>query len=75
MTTLCIDTNIVVGFITGRSSYIELWEPWIENTVDLVAPTLISYEITNVLHRYLMAGEFSETQVDEYLQDFFSLES
>lgn len=73
MTTLCIDANIVVGFITGRPKYIELWEPWIENSNNLIAPTLIYYEVTNVLHRYLTAGELSETQVDEYLQDVFNL--
>jgi predicted nucleic acid-binding protein len=73
MTTLCIDTNIVVGFITGRAKYVELWEPWLENSTRFIAPTLIYYEITNVLHRYLIAGELSEDQVTEYLQDSFSL--
>lgn len=61
--THCVDASIVVRLVTaaGPSPVRSLWETWQVERPRLVAPTLMSYEVVNALHRAVrldaMTGE------------------
>ncbi len=56
---ICIDASLVVGVIReGPGSRAKAqWQEWEGNGAAFVAPTLLYYELTNALHRYVVHGE------------------
>lgn len=51
----CLDASILVRFlISGEAGtpIAQLWESWLEAGSNLVAPTLLFYELGNALHQY-----------------------
>jgi predicted nucleic acid-binding protein len=68
---ICVDASIVIPLVVegGNIKRIsELWITWHESESVLIAPTLLSYEVTNVLRRYLVHGELSEEETTKALQ-------
>jgi len=43
------------------------WREWTRQRRRFLAPELLGYEVTNVLHRYVLSGELTEAEADEAL--------
>jgi predicted nucleic acid-binding protein len=59
---VCVDAGVVLRLVLGTGNELELsslWENWARRSLVVVAPTLLLYEVTNVLHRYRHAGLIS----------------
>jgi len=68
---VCLDASLVVQFIlnAGRESpLLSLWEAWHQPGRVLVAPTLLYYEVSNALHRYVLHGDLSPEQATEAME-------
>lgn len=56
--TICVDASLVVGLYASvpDERVRELWGRWQQDRQQLVAPTLLRFEVTNALYRYQKAG-------------------
>ena len=70
--TVCVDARIVVQHVVSDAAE-DLWEAWAQSSVRLIAPTLLYYEVTNGLYRYLKAGIFSLETVEKTLRAALAL--
>jgi predicted nucleic acid-binding protein len=53
---VCLDANLVVRLVESgerESPIVALWRQWREDGRPVVAPTLLYYEVSNALHRYV----------------------
>lgn len=67
---VCVDASIVVRLVesgTHESPIVELWSGWHEAGRSLMAPTLLYYEVSNALHRYVVHGELRPEEAAEAL--------
>ncbi|MGQ9586721.1 MAG: type II toxin-antitoxin system VapC family toxin [Anaerolineae bacterium] len=67
---VCVDASIVlrlVGSGTHESPVVRLWTAWHEAGRPLVAPTLLPYEVTSALRRYVAHGELRPEEAGEAL--------
>ncbi len=64
---VCVDASLVVRLLLGPQSQeiAALWEQWDQKHRDLVAPTLIYYEISNALYQYERHGKLSADTLAE----------
>lgn len=56
---VCVDANLVVIIVTPeaqRPAVLRLWESWLEQNRELVAPRLLTYEVTAALWRKVWRG-------------------
>lgn len=56
---VCIDANLVVIIVAPeaqRPAVLRLWESWLEQNRELVAPRLLTYEVTAALWRKVWRG-------------------
>jgi len=60
--TICLDAGLVIRrvFFPDDSSTSQAWETWENQGCHCAAPTLLPYEVTNVLHRYAQQGLLSQ---------------
>ncbi|MBN1450593.1 MAG: type II toxin-antitoxin system VapC family toxin [Anaerolineales bacterium] len=65
--TVCVDANVVTQRVVSNAAE-NLWETWAQSGVRLVAPTLLYYEVTNSLYRYLKAGIFTFETIEKTLR-------
>ncbi|MCC5637508.1 type II toxin-antitoxin system VapC family toxin [Nostoc sp. CHAB 5844] len=73
---ICVDANFVVKLITNASEtspYITLWDNWEQNQIQVIAPTLLGYEVTNVFHRMQLAKQLLQTEAQESLNNALNL--
>jgi predicted nucleic acid-binding protein len=51
--TICIDASIIlrVVLLPDNTSIQNLWQSWVSKEIQLVAPTLLFYEVTNALYQ------------------------
>lgn len=70
--TVCVDASIVIQRVVSNAAE-DLWETWTQSGVRLIAPTLLYYEVTNGLYRYLKAGIFSLETVEKTLRAAMAL--
>lgn len=62
---ICPDANLVVQLLVttqADSPILDLWRGWLEEPANLVAPTLIFYEVNNALHRYASYGQLTPAE-------------
>lgn len=67
---VCVDASFLLRLLLDgeMASYADdLWETWHREGRRLVAPTLLYYEVTNALHRYVAHGELSPDEVKTLL--------
>ena len=64
--TLCVDASVVIRHITSQT-VTDLWESWMQDEANIVAPTLLYYEVTNGLYRYQKAGILPPEAVEKAL--------
>jgi predicted nucleic acid-binding protein len=56
---VCVDANIVVKIVSPeelRPQALALWQSWLNTEREVVAPRLLSYEVTSVLRRKAARG-------------------
>lgn len=72
---LCVDANLVIRLVADPKdeSIRRLWEQWDAEKRQLAAPTLLYYEVTNVLDRYQKQGLMSASAVRLALKAALSL--
>jgi predicted nucleic acid-binding protein len=71
MSLLCIDTSFVIRLITQtptHSTYLELWEQWMNTETEVIAPSLLPYEVCNGLHRQAIANLITFAESEQLLQ-------
>lgn len=74
---ICVDASFVVRLATSGTalySFRDLWNEWQSAGYTKVAPTLFYYEITNALHRYVVAGQLLPEEADQALEYVLNLE-
>lgn len=67
---VCVDASFVLRLLESTDSEspsVRLWIEWHENGRPVVAPSLLYYEITNALHRYVVHGELLPEEAFELL--------
>lgn len=74
---ICVDASFVVRLATSEtavSPYRDLWNQWQSTGATKVAPTLFYYEVTNAVHRYVVAGQILPEEADQILEYILNLE-
>jgi predicted nucleic acid-binding protein len=74
---VCVDASLVVRLIesgTCEAPVVMLWEEWHEAGRSLVAPTLLYYEVTNAIRRYVVHGELLPEEAAEALEAALELD-
>lgn len=74
--TICPDANLVVRLLLNDdpgADIVALWKEWHIAEYSLVAPSLIFYEVSNVLHQYARHGRLRVDDVETGLQFAFRL--
>jgi predicted nucleic acid-binding protein len=57
---ICVDANFIVKLINNPSEtspHLKLWNNWEQNQTQIIAPTLLCYEVKNVFHRMQLAKQ------------------
>lgn len=72
---LCVDANLVIRLVADPKdeSVRELWDRWDAEGRQVIAPTLLYYEVTNALYRYRRQGLMSLAAVRLALKAALSL--
>lgn len=61
----CVDASLIVRILDADSAAVSAWERLIESDGDLIAPSLLHYEVTNALHQQQRTGKITaETAQD-----------
>lgn len=74
---ICVDANLVVRLVlsgTYDSPIVSLWQKWHEDRYSIVAPTLLYYEVSNALRRYVVHGEILPDEALEGLEAALDLD-
>jgi predicted nucleic acid-binding protein len=69
--TICVDASLVVRLLLSgeyASPVVVLWKAWHEAESLIAAPTLIHYEVSNALRRYVVHGELLPEEAAEALE-------
>ncbi|GJM41609.1 MAG: hypothetical protein DHS20C20_18910 [Ardenticatenaceae bacterium] len=72
----CPDASLLVRFLLfgePGSPIANLWESWLKAGASLIAPTLIFYEVNNVLHQYVRHGQLTNHEAETAFQLGLSL--
>ncbi len=72
----CVDANFVVKLVNNPSEtspYLTLWDRWEQSQTQIIAPTLLCYEVTNVFHRIRRAGQLLDKEAQQSLNNALNL--
>jgi predicted nucleic acid-binding protein len=68
----CVDASLVVRILDADPAVIPVWERLVQSDGDLIAPSLLHYEVANVLHKQrrsgLVSAELAALQLDRCLR-------
>lgn len=72
---ICVDANLVVRLLASPSDDAVrlLWSQWRTARIQLVAPELLRYEVTNAFHRLSLAAPRNRAEVRNGLSDALAL--
>jgi len=72
---LCVDANLVIRLLVdpAHQATQALWDDWEAQHRHLAAPTLLPYEVSNALYRYLKLGYLSTCAVQLALEAALAL--
>ena len=73
---ICIDASIIIRLLVGgegAEQVATLWQEWKTSDHQLVAPSLMPYEVANVLHQHVRHGSLQPVEADEALHIALSL--
>ena len=74
--TICVDASLVIRLLLSgeyTSPVAVLWRAWHEAESLIVAPTLIHYEVSNALRRYVVHGGLLPEEAAEALEAVLQL--
>ena len=62
----CVDASVLVRVLTNtaRPETVAAWNQWRARPGQLIAPSLMHFELSNALHQYTRAGVFQADTVD-----------
>lgn len=68
--TQCIDANIVLRLLNApdHPAVADLWSEFVAADADVIAPTLLTYELANALHQQWRAGRFDREGAGNLLE-------
>lgn len=69
-TNICPDASLVVRLLLNdeEGTPIDLlWQGWFQSGVNLIAPTLLFYEVSNALYRYVIHRQLTRDEVEKTL--------
>ena len=72
----CVDANIVIKLVVEEVDSVladALWESWVQNEVQIMAPALLRYEVTAVLRKKVYQNQLSLTMAGKALSAAFAL--
>lgn len=75
--TACVDASLIVAMLLPErytEAATKLWETWINNDVQIVAPTLLSYEVTSAIYRKVLQGKITSQDGQAALQQFLAMD-
>lgn len=73
---ICVDASILIRLLVGGDDserVAELWSEWKTNRQQLIAPSLMPYEVANVLHQYVRHGSLKPDKAANALRIALSL--
>ena len=73
---VCVDAGVVVSLVTRGpegSPYTAAWRRWHEGGLAPVAPSLLTYEVANALHRYVHHGMLLLEEASDALEAVLGL--
>ena len=72
---ICVDASVVVRVVLAPTPPVvqRLWSDWQQAGREILAPSLLLYELTNALYRYQRAGVASPVLMQEALSLALSL--
>ncbi len=73
---ICIDASIIIRLLIGGGGAEQvavLWSEWRTNHRQLIAPSLMPYEVANVLHQYVRHGSLQPEEAGDALRIALSL--
>ncbi len=73
---ICIDASFIVRYFTSSSTesiYQQYWSQWQTKGYNIVAPTLIIYEVCNAFHRASVAGQITQEEAEQFLERALNL--
>ncbi|MGI0481034.1 type II toxin-antitoxin system VapC family toxin [Geminocystis sp. CENA526] len=73
---ICLDASFVIRYLSQNNSdsiYVQKLREWQEKNYTLIAPTLIMYEVTNAFHRAVIAGQITESEAKNFLEEAMAL--
>ena len=68
---VCVDASLVMRLLmsgTSETRVVALWSEWHEAGRPVVAPTLLYYEVSNALRRYVVHGELLSQEASDGLE-------
>ena len=71
-----VDANLALKWVlieADSTLSISLLDQWTDEGKEIIAPALFAYEVTNILHRQVIAGKLTYEEADEGLARLFSL--
>ena len=74
---VCVDASIIISLVTSEAQsqkVLDLWTKWMQEDIDVVAPSLLSYEVTSALRRKVVRGIMSYEDARRSLEAFSSLD-
>ena len=74
---VCVDASFLLRLLESDevgSTFIRLWTEWHRDARQLVAPTLLYYEVANALYRYIVHGELLPQEAAEALDAMLRLD-
>ena len=73
---ICIDASIIIRLLIGGKGaerVATLWSEWKTNHQQLIAPSLMPYEVANVLHQYVRHSSLQPEEAGDALRIALSL--
>jgi predicted nucleic acid-binding protein len=69
----CIDASLVIRILDADSAALSVWERLVRLNGDLIAPTLLHYEVANALHQQQRAGMITAETAHDGLRRVMNL--
>lgn len=72
---VCCDANLVVRFVTNpaAANVAELWNRWLASSIEVIAPSLFRFEVTNAIHLFGKASKLSLAGTSKLLDNALGL--
>lgn len=72
VTVACVDASLVVRLLGADLAVLPVWERLVQSNGDVIAPSLLYYEVVNALHQQqrlgLVTAELAALQLDRCLR-------